>query len=285
MDASTTAEILVEAFPYIKDFSEKIIVIKLGGSVMNHSDKLNMILQDIVLMKYIGARPILIHGGGKHISALMERVGKEAVFHKGLRVTDTDTMELTQMVLAGLINKDLVSTISRYGGQAVGISGKDGGLIKAQKIENADIDLGHVGKITKINPRIIQTLENDGFIPVVSPVANSPEGESLNINGDSAAMAVAEALSAEKLVYITDVKGILRNIDDESTLISKIKTKDVDHLINQGIVSKGMIPKIKSACDALEKGVQAIHIISGMISHALLIELYTEQGIGTKISR
>lgn len=279
----TTADILIEALPYLQEFHGKLMVIKLGGSIMDDTALLRLVIQDIVLMKQVGMQPVVVHGGGKHISLLMKRLGKEAVFVNGLRVTDKDTMELTQMVLAGLINKDIVSSIGREGGKAVGISGKDGGLMQAKKMSKDDVDYGHVGEITSIDASIIHTLLNNSFIPVISPIAADTNGDSLNINADTAAQSIAESLTAQKLIFITDVTGVLQDVSKPETLLSIIRKSDIDVLITNGTITAGMIPKLRSAALALDRGIGSIHIISGRISHSLLLELFTKQGIGTQI--
>lgn len=281
--AEQKARTLIEALPYIRQFRNRPMVIKVGGSLMDREDLLHTVIQDVLLMRFIGIRPVLVHGGGKHITQLMKRLGMEAVFVDGLRVTDTDTMEVTQMVLSGLINKNIVSNIAREGGRAVGISGRDGGLILAKKMSGG-VDLGHVGEIVKIQPDILHTLDKDDFIPVVSPIGSDAAGQSLNINADNVATEIAATLQAEKLIFLTDVNGVLRDIKDPASVISRIRVNEIDRLEKDGIVSKGMIPKVRSAADALARGIHSIHIIGGTTNHSILLELLTEEGIGTQIT-
>ncbi|MDH5682092.1 MAG: acetylglutamate kinase [Spirochaetota bacterium] len=280
------ANILLEALPYIKEFYGKTMVIKYGGSAMIDRQLKENVIQDIILMKYVGINPVIVHGGGKNISELMKRLGKEAVFLDGLRVTDAETMEITEMVLTGAVNKDIVSLLNLHGAQAVGVSGKDGMLIQAQKKEVVeDKDFGFVGEITNINPRILEVLDREGFIPVVSPIGFSDDGHTFNINADNAAGEIARALKASKLILLTDVRGVCEVKGDESTLISSLKIKDIPDLKERGVLSEGMLPKMASCERAFEQGVEKIHIIDGRIPHSLLLELFTEGGIGTQITQ
>jgi len=279
------ANILIEALPYIKKFYNKTVVIKYGGSAMEDSDLRDKVIQDIVLLKFTGINPVIVHGGGKHINSLLTRLNIKSEFIDGLRVTDKDTMEVTQMVLAGLINKDIVSHINFNGGKAVGISGKDGNLLQGKKISKVKTDYGFVGQITKINPNLIKDLEMNNYIPVISPIAFDNKGNSLNINADIAAAELASALNAEKLIILTDVNGILSDVDDRNSYFQKLKTKDLVKLKKSGIISKGMIPKLDSCKKALERAVKKVHIINGKIPHSILLELFTEQGIGTEITK
>ena len=279
-----TAEILIEALPYIQKFSRQSIVIKLGGSVLDNADLLKKIIEDIVLLKTIGIKVVLVHGGGKHISSLMKRLGKESKFINGLRVTDKETVEVTQMVLAGLINKNLVSMITKMGGSAVGISGKDGKLILAQKLKTSKkIDYGHVGTIEKINTKIIEVLEDHNYIPVISPIAADVGGNSLNVNADMAATEIAIGIQAEKLIFLTDMDGILRDVKSPASLIRQIKIKEVPSLIRKKIIEGGMMPKIKSSASAIKRGVGSMHILNGKKEHSMLLELFTDTGVGTQI--
>lgn len=280
------ANILVEALPFIKKFYGKTMVIKYGGSAMIDKELQEKVVQDIVLMKYVGINPVVVHGGGKHISDLMKRLGKEVVFIDGLRVTDKETMNITEMVLTGAVNKEIVSLINLHGGKAVGISGKDGLLIEAKKKQVLDNkDYGYVGEITKINEKIIEVLDKEGFIPVISPIGFSDSGETLNINADIVAGEIAGSLKANKLVLLTDVRGICWNKDDGSTLISSLSISEVPELIQKGVITEGMLPKLDSCKKAFGMGVDKIHIIDGRISHSLLLEIFTEGGIGTQITK
>lgn len=277
------AQILLEALPYIKKFSGKTMVIKIGGEPMiDHESKENLAL-NLILLKYVGINPVVIHGGGKQITELMHNLGKKAIFMDGLRVTDKETMNITEMVLTGLVNKDIVGIINHHEGKAVGISGKDGNLIQAEKYKKGSSDLGYVGKIKKINPEIILTLSEQGFIPIISPVGIGHKGEAYNINADTSASRIASALKAEKLILLTNVKGIYKDPEKEGTFIPTIKVKDVSKLIKQKIIKKGMLPKVESCVYALKEGVKKAHIINGLIPHSILLEILTESGIGTQI--
>ncbi len=280
------ARIIMEALPYIKEFYGKTIVVKYGGSAMDDEYLKSKCIEDFVLLRLIGINLIIVHGGGPHITNLMKRVGKEAVFIEGYRYTDKDTMELTEMVLSGLINKELVASINFHGGKAIGISGKDSNLIVAEKKvdkSGKNIDFGLVGNIKKVNPDIIFTLIKDGYTPVISPIAVGEDGNTYNINADVAASEIAISANAYRLIYLTDVKGIYRNIEDENSFIPTLRKEEVDNLKKKGIISKGMLPKIDSAIKALENGVEKVHIIDGRIEHSVLLELLTEAGIGTEI--
>ncbi len=280
------AQILSEALPYIKKFYGTTMVIKYGGSAMIDAKLKETVIQDIVLMKYVGINPVVVHGGGNHISDLMKRLGKEVVFLDGLRVTDKETMDITEMVLTGAVNKEIVSLINLEGAKAVGISGKDGMLIQAsKKVQSDNKDYGFVGQITKINPKIIEVLAQEGFIPVISPIGFSEDGHTYNINADIVAGEIAGALNASKLILLTDVRGVCRDMKDESTLISTLKISDLPSLKAEGIISDGMLPKMDSCIKAFETGVEKIHLIDGRIEHSILLELFTEGGIGTEILR
>jgi acetylglutamate kinase len=293
-DLSRRAGTLIEALPYIREFYGKTIVVKYGGHAMTDDALKQHVMHDIVLMKYVGMKPVVVHGGGPQISELMQRVGKESEFVNGLRVTDADTMNLAEMVLVGTINKGIVALLNRLGGKAVGLSGKDADLIRARKhyarvAEQARgetlVDIGFVGHITEINPQIIQVLEAQGFIPVIAPVGVGEKGETYNINADTAAGEIAAALRAEKLLMLSDVRGIFRNRDDESSLISTIRLGDVPAYREQGVFSSGMIPKVEACVAALEGGVRKAHIVDGRIAHSILLEVFTDGGIGTQIVR
>ena len=286
------AHLLIEALPYIRKFHGKTVVVKYGGHALVDTEVRRCITNDIILMKYVGMNPILVHGGGPHISALMSRVGKKSEFVNGLRVTDEDAVGLVEMALVGQVNKSVVSLINQMGGNAVGISGKDGNMIRARKKyarvqqENGRdqlVDIGYVGEITKVDPAPIRALEQGGFIPVIAGVGTGADGETYNINADTAAGRIAAALNAEKFILLTDVRGALRDPSDESTLISTMRVSDAPKLIADGTLSGGMIPKVEACVEALHQGVRKAHIIDGRISHSLLLEIFTDQGIGTQI--
>ncbi|MEJ5285144.1 MAG: acetylglutamate kinase [Brevinematia bacterium] len=280
------ARIIMEALPYIKEFYGKTIVVKYGGSAMDDEYLKSKSIEDFVLLKLIGINLIIVHGGGPHITNLMNRLGKEAVFIEGYRYTDKETIEITEMVLSGLINKELVALINNQGGKAVGLSGKDSNLIVAEKKldkSGKNIDFGLVGNIKKINPELLFTLIKDGYIPVISPIGIGEDGHTYNINADVAAAEIAIASKAYRLIYLTDVKGIYRNIEDENSFIPSLKKDDVPSMKKDGIITKGMLPKIDSSIKALENGVEKVHIIDGRIEHSVLLELLTEAGIGTEI--
>lgn len=273
------AQILVEALPYIRAFFGKTIVIKYGGAAMTEGALKTQFAQDVVLMKYVGMNPVIVHGGGPQISGMMKRLGKEPKFVKGVRVTDAETMEIVEMVLGGTINKEIVTLINRHGGKGVGLTGKDGALIQAKPMKGEE-EMGQVGDVKAIDPQILQTLEGGRFIPVISPVGADEEGRSFNINADLAAGKVASALSAEKLLILTDVPGIL---DDKGKLLPTLSRKEVQKLIKKGVISKGMLPKVEAALSAVEGGVRKAHIIDGRVPHALLLEIFTDRGVGTEI--
>jgi len=288
-DIITKAEVLIEALPYIRNFYGKTFVIKYGGAAQVKEELKESFAKDIVMLNFIGIRTAIVHGGGPKISAMMEKMGKKPKFVQGQRVTDEETMDIVEMVLGGLVNKEIVSLINSHGGKAVGLSGKDGGLIKAKKklIKNSDrtgveeiIDLGLVGEVTDIDPQILISLKNEGFIPVVSPVGVGLKGETLNINADYVAAAVAAALKAEKLILLTDVPGIL---DKNEKIISTLKRPQIKKLVENGTITGGMLPKVQACLKALEGGVAKTHIIDGRIPHCLLIEIFTKEGIGTEI--
>ncbi|BDI28629.1 acetylglutamate kinase [Capsulimonas corticalis] len=278
------AEVLIQALPYIKQYSGKTIVIKYGGNAMIDETLKAAVMQDIILMRYVGINAILVHGGGPEISDAMQRMGKEPAFVGGLRVTDAETMEIVEMVLTGKTNKNIVAHLNKQGGQAVGLSGKDGNLIVAER-ETTKGDIGFVGRVVKINPELLHTLSAAGYIPVISSVAIGAEGESYNVNADTVAGELAAALSASKLIVMTDVEGIYQDFADKDSLISQMTVKDARQLITDGVVDKGMIPKIESCVAAIAGGVERAHIIDGRLPHALLIEVFTDQGIGTMIRR
>jgi len=286
------ADVLIEALPYIRTFSGKTIVIKYGGAAMSDETLKDSVMQDIVLMKFVGMNPVIVHGGGPQISAMMKRVGKEAEFIQGLRVTDAETVDIAEMVLAGKVNKEIVLLINQHGGKAVGLCGKDANLIRAQKHfaqvtsdtgEQIMVDIGFVGKVIDVNPDIIRVLYEQNFIPVIAPNGVGEDGQTYNINADSIAGEIAAALKAEKLIILSDVRGILQDKDDEETLIPTLNVSEIDGLVKDGIISTGMLPKVEACITALEAGVTKTHIIDGRISHSLLLEIFTEKGIGTEI--
>lgn len=280
------ANVLIEALPYIRTFYGRTFVIKYGGNAMLNPELKRAVMQDVILLKYVGVNPVLVHGGGPEIDDLMRRLGKSPKFVDGLRVTDKDTMEIVQMVLVGKVNQEIVSLISRFGGKAVGLSGKDGNLLIARQHVAANggkADLGFVGDVEKVNPEMIHLLNREGYIPVVSSVGVGYEGESFNVNADTVAGELAAALKADKLIMLTDVDGIRTEPDDPSSLISSLKVDLAHRLIGQGKISGGMIPKVEACIRALESGVTRTHIIDGRGLHSLLLEIFTDKGIGTMV--
>lgn len=286
------AEVLIEALPYIRTFADKTFVIKYGGHAMVSEELKKSVIMDIVLLKFIGINPIVVHGGGAEINHMLERLGKEAVFANGLRVTDAETMEVAEMVLTGKVNKELVSLINRFGGKAVGLSGKDADLLVArrrppERINGSDtvVDLGLVGDIVKVNPDVIFSLSAKGYIPVIASIGAGLEGESLNINADHVAGELAAALSAEKLILLTDVEGIFADPSNKTTLISSLTKARALEMIKEGHINKGMIPKVEACLRALEHEVNRTHIIDGRLTHSILLEIFTDHGIGTMVTR
>ena len=280
------ARVLIQALPYIQKFMGKTIVVKYGGNAMINHDLKAAVIQDVVLMACVGIRTVLVHGGGPEIEHMLKKIGKESRFVNGLRYTDEETMEIVQMVLAGKVNKDIVSLIQQAGGQALGICGLDGGLLQARKLQSPAGDLGLVGEISAVKTAVLDDVLSRGYIPVISTVAQGVDnaaGQTLNINADTAAAQIAAALGAEKLMLMTDVRGILRDVNDPDSLLQEIKRSELDGLIKEGIVSKGMIPKVDCCRVALDAGVKKAHIIDGRIPHALLLELFTDEGIGTQV--
>ena len=285
--------ILVEALPYIKKFYNKKVMIKYGGHAMVDDEAMDSTARDTVLLKYVGMQPIVVHGGGPEITRSMKKLGKEPKFIKGLRVTDKETMSIVKMVLVGNINTDIVSQICLHDGKGAGLSGKDNKLIQAcKKIhkikdeetgEIEEIDLGLVGEIKKINPEILEMYTENGFIPVVSPIGIADDGTTLNLNADTVAGAIAGEMDAEKLIILTDVPGVLRDPNDPSSLMQKIHIDEIPALIEEGIITGGMIPKIETCVEALNNGVKSAHILDGRIKHTLLLEIFTKEGIGTMI--
>lgn len=278
------ANVLIEALPYIQRFNRKIIVIKYGGSAMVDEELKRNVIQDVVLLKLVGFKPIIVHGGGKEISRWVGKVGMEPKFVNGLRVTDADTMEVAEMVL-NKVNKELVTMIQSLGVNAVGISGKDGGLLNVEKKLSKGEDIGFVGNIKNVNPKVLYDLLDNDFLPVVCPVGMDDDFNTYNINADDAACAIAEALNAEKLAFLTDIEGVYLDPNDPSTLLSKLFVKEAKELIDNGNVGGGMIPKLQNCIDAIEEGVSRVHILDGRIPHCLLLEIFTNKGIGTAILR
>ncbi|WP_347490029.1 acetylglutamate kinase [Desulfoscipio sp. XC116] len=287
------AGILVEALPYIKKFYGKTVVIKYGGHAMVNCELKKAVLTDAVLMKYVGMHPVIVHGGGPEITGMLKRVGKESNFVGGLRVTDAETMEIAQMVLVGKINKDIVGMINDIGGHAVGLSGKDGNLLVADKkmgrVRRPDgteemVDIGLVGEVRQVNPGIVATVIREGYIPVVAPVAVGEGGDSYNVNADSAAGALAVALNADKLIILTDVEGILADRHDKASLISTVARQEIPQLVERGIIDGGMIPKVECCVSALRGGVGSTHILDGRVQHSVLLEIFTDQGVGTMVT-
>ena len=281
------AEILVNALPYIWKYRGKTVVVKYGGNAMINEDLKNAVIQDVVLMACVGIRVVLVHGGGPEIEALLKKIGKESRFINGLRYTDEETMDVVQMVLCGKVNKDICSLIQRSGGRAIGLSGLDSALLQAVRLRVDGVDYGLVGEIEAVDIRLLNSVMDDGVIPVISSVAydiGEDEGRPLNVNADIAAAKIAGALKAEKLILITDVQGLLRDVNDPASLIKEARRADLETLKKDGIVSKGMIPKVDCCAIALDDGVNKAHMIDGRLPHALLIELFTDEGIGTMIS-
>jgi len=289
--AADRARILTEALPYIQRFQGKTIVIKYGGNAMVDDQLKNGFARDVVLMKLVGMNPVVVHGGGPQIGKVLERIGKKSEFVQGMRVTDRETMDVVEMVLGGLVNKEIVSLINKHGGRAVGLSGKDGGLIRARKMvlkkEQADeklppeiIDIGHVGEVSSIDPKVVALLDSGEFIPVIAPIGVGEDGQTYNINADVVAGKLAITLKAEKLVLLTNTTGVMSK---EGKLLTGLTAKDVNNLVGDGTISGGMLPKVRFALDAVASGVRTCHIIDGRVPHALLLEIFTDQGVGTLI--
>ena len=276
------AQVLIEALPYIQRFNRKIIVIKYGGSAMVDEDLKKQVIQDVTLLKLVGFKPIIVHGGGKEISRWVGKVGKEPEFINGLRKTDAETMEIAEMVL-NKVNKSLVSLVEGLGVLSIGISGKDGGLLKVKKKYSDGKDIGFVGEITEVNPKILYDLLEKDFLPIVCPIGMDEDSNSYNINADDAACAIARAVSAEKLAFLTDIEGVYKDPDDKSTLISELTVSDAKKLITDGFIGGGMLPKLNNCIDAIDNGVSRVHILDGRIAHCLLLEIFTNKGIGTAI--
>ena len=278
------AEVLIEALPYIQRFNRKVIVVKYGGSAMVDEELKRNVIKDVVLLKLVGFKPIIVHGGGKEISRWVGKVGKEAKFVNGLRVTDKETMEIAEMVL-GKVNKELVTLVESLGVKAIGISGKDGGLLKVNKKLSQGQDIGYVGDIKEVNPTILNELLEKDFLPIVCPVGLGDDFATYNINADDAACAIARAMKAEKLAFLTDIEGVYRDPEDTSSLISELFVNEAKALIENGNVGGGLIPKLQNCIDAIESGVNRVHILDGRIQHCLLLEIFTNKGIGTAILR
>ncbi len=275
------AKILIEALPYIKEFNSKIFVIKYGGSAMIDEKIKETVIEDIVLMKLVGLKPVVVHGGGNEISDTLKQMGRKSEFINGLRVTDADTVEVVEMVLSGKINKGIVQLIQNHGINAVGISGKDGKTLKVNKIENQTVDYGFVGEIDQVDTTLINSLLDNDFIPVIAPLGTDENGQTYNINADYAASAIAGALNAEKLLFLTDVEGVLTDIKDKNSVISRIKVNEVDAYISDGIISGGMIPKVECCVEGIHAGVKNVHILDGRVEHCMLLEIFTKSGVGT----
>lgn len=288
--AANVAHVLAEALPYIQRFAGRTVVIKYGGNAMVDEKLKAGFARDVVLMKTVGINPVVVHGGGPQIGKLLERLGKETEFVQGMRVTDAETMDVVEMVLGGLVNKEIVNLVNQHGGHAVGLTGKDGDLIRARKLSlsagqaeqnpSEIVDIGHVGEVESIDASVVDMLVHGNFIPVVAPIGVGADGRSYNINADLVAGKMAEVLKAEKLILLTNTSGLL---DRDGTLLTGLKTADVDRLIDDGTIHGGMLPKIGCALDAVKAGVKSAHIIDGRVEHAVLVELFTDQGVGTLI--
>ena len=276
------AEVLIAALPYIQRFNRKIIVVKYGGSAMVDEELKKQVIQDVTLLKLVGFKPIIVHGGGKEISRWVEKSGKEAEFVNGLRKTDAETMEIAEMVL-NRVNKSLVQKVQELGVLSVGISGKDGGLLKVEKKLSGGQDIGYVGEIKEVNPKILYDLLEKDFLPIVCPIGMDDKYETYNINADDAACAIARAVSAEKLAFLTDIEGVYKDPNDKDTLISELTVSAAKELIGDGYIGGGMLPKLNNCIDAIENGVSRVHILDGRIAHCLLLEIFTNKGIGTAI--
>ncbi len=276
------AEVLIEALPYIQRFNRKIIVVKYGGSAMSNVELQKNVIKDVALLKLVGFKPIIVHGGGKEISRWVGKVGKEAKFINGLRVTDEETMEIAEMVL-NKVNKSLVTMVEELGVKAVGISGKDGGLLQVDKKYADGQDIGYVGDIRQVNPKVLYDLLEKDFLPIVAPIGLDDNFQTYNINADDAACAIAKAVNAEKLAFLTDIEGLYRDINDKSSFISRLTADQAEELIAQGCIGGGMLPKLGNCTSAVKNGVNRVHILDGRIPHCLLLEIFTNEGIGTAI--
>lgn len=276
------AEVLIEALPYIQRFNRKIIVVKYGGSAMSNEELQKNVIKDVTLLKLVGFKPIIVHGGGKEISRWVGKVGKEAKFVNGLRVTDEETMEIAEMVL-NKVNKSLVTMVQELGVKAVGISGKDGGLLKVDKKYSDGQDIGFVGDIKEVNPKVLYDMLEKDFLPIVAPIGLDDNFQTYNINADDAACAIAKAVGAEKLAFLTDIEGLYKDINDKSSFISRLSASQADKLIEDGFIGGGMLPKLTNCTSAIKNGVNRVHILDGRIPHCLLLEIFTNNGVGTAI--
>lgn len=276
------AEVLIEALPYIQKFNRKIIVVKYGGSAMSNEELQKNVIKDVTLLKLVGFKPIIVHGGGKEISNWVSKVGKEAKFINGLRVTDEETMEIAEMVL-NKINKRLVTMVEELGVKAIGISGKDGGLLQVEKKYSDGQDIGFVGEITNVDPKVLYDMLEKDFLPIVAPIGLDDKFQTYNINADDAACAIAKAVGADKLVFLSDIEGLYRDFNDKSSFISRLTATQADELIASGMIGGGMLPKLGNCTSAIRNGVKRVHILDGRIPHCLLLEIFTNQGIGTAI--
>lgn len=276
------AEVLIEALPYIQHFNRKIIVVKYGGSAMSNEELQKNVIKDVTLLKLVGFKPIIVHGGGKEISRWVAKAGKEAQFINGLRVTDAETMEIAEMVL-GRVNKNLVTMVQELGVKAVGISGKDGGLLHVEKKYADGQDIGFVGEVTNVDPKVLYDLLEKDFLPIVAPIGLDDNFQTYNINADDAACAIAKAVGAEKLAFLTDIEGLYKDINDKSSFISRLTASQADELIAGGYIGGGMLPKLGNCTSAIKNGVNRVHILDGRIPHCLLLEIFTKAGIGTAI--
>lgn len=276
------AEVLIEALPYIQQFNRKVIVVKYGGSAMSNPELQRNVIKDVTLLKLVGFKPIIVHGGGKAISRWVEKSGKEATFVNGLRVTDEETMEIAEMVL-GRVGKELVTMVQELGVKAVSISGKDGGLLKVKKKYSEGKDIGFVGEVTSVEPKILFDLLEKDFLPIVCPIGMDDDFATYNINADDAACAVAKAVGAEKLAFLTDIEGLYKDINDPQSFISRLSVAQANALLDDGFIGGGMLPKLRGCIDAVEGGVGRVHILDGRIAHCLLLEIFTNEGIGTAL--
>lgn len=276
------AEVLIEALPYIQKFNRKIIVVKYGGSAMSNEELQRNVIKDVTLLKLVGFKPIIVHGGGKAISKWVEKSGKEPKFINGLRVTDEETMEIAEMVL-GRVGKNLVRMVEELGVRAVSISGKDGGLLKCEKKYSDGQDIGFVGNVTEVDPKVIHDLLENDFLPIIAPIGLDDEYNTYNINADDAACAIAKAVGANKLVFLTDTEGLYRDFEDKSSFITRITASEANELINSGLIGGGMLPKLNNCTDAVVNGVGNVHILDGRVPHSMLLEIFTDNGIGTAI--
>lgn len=279
-EAQKKAEVLIEALPYIQKFNRKIIVVKYGGSAMSDEELQRHVIQDVTLLKLVGFKPIIVHGGGKAISSWVRKTGKEAQFINGLRVTDKETMEIAEMVL-GRVSKNLVTMVEELGVKAVGISGKDSAMLKVKKRLSGGQDIGYVGEITKVDPKILFDMMDHDYLPIVAPIGLDDQFETYNINADEAACAIAKAVGADKLVYLTDVEGLYRDFEDKSSFISRISVTEAEELIADGMIGGGMLPKLSNCTDAVRGGVKRVHILDGRVPHSILLEIFTNKGNGT----